>query len=102
MNFTKGMPVRFSGFIPQIPGTYSLAGVQDRFASRQVSLTGVVAHIRGNDHPCPTSFGIWIAPDNLVMSDFKDLIIGVGMCQKCNRVEIGPVALHFISPIKID
>jgi len=41
----------------------SLAGAQMKVSARQVTVTGKVTHIRGNDPLDPTSIRIWVQPD---------------------------------------
>lgn len=42
----------------------SLAGVQMKLEGQQVSVSGIVRHVRGNDPIAPTSIRIYIDPDD--------------------------------------
>ena len=75
----------------------ALAGVQLKFEGYYVGIEGVVAHVRG-DHPtAPTTAGVWLRDDERFKSDpHVDPALRV-TCEKCGKVEIGPLDLQFLT-----
>lgn len=95
---TKGTEVYVQALVPL--QTFSLAGAMPKFAAREVELTGIVAHVRG-DAPTVeecTKVALWIVPPDPEAATklFDNLTIKAARCPKCDRVEVGPLLIRTV------
>jgi len=84
----KGDLIHLAWLEPRPLGTYSLAGAQMKVAATSISISGRVAHIRGDDPVDPTRLGVWLRIDDAYQASQP---FEPKLCEKCGRLEVGPL-----------